>query len=581
MKNTSNIFFGGLLATTIVLAGCGGSREAAATRETLKTNVTVPDRLTELNHERALEHFIDGVTLDAKERYAEAILEYQEVLQFDPNAATYYAISRDYALLGKMLRASDAARSAVSLDSTKIAYRENLASIYLGLFQQDLAIEQYEAIVRLDSSSTAGWFNLARLYQQKRPLKALGIYEKLLDNDPDNWDILLQAAEVCGTLSRYEQAALYYKHMLEIDPSNRPLQRQLAETYSKAGKMDEAIKLLETMHEEDQSDVEVSAILGEVYLEQGQYQKALALYQSLLKRVKTNPEIQLRIGVAYVGQIQRDSTFADKAKEIFDQLKTELPNDFRVYWYLGIIASNQKRDSLAGSYFEQVTSLDEKNAEAWWFLGNNYFQRGEFQQLLKSMERARILFPDDSRFYLLTGLAYSRLGQPAPAIQMLQQSYKLNPKDMNTLGQLALTYDGLKHWKDSDSLYEEALRVDSTSAASAIILNNYGYSLAERGLQLQRALGMATKAVALEPDNASYLDTLGWVYFMLGNYTEAERYIAKAVATGAASAEVTEHLGDVYFRLGNKDKAIEFWQHALNMDKTNQTLKEKIERGSL
>ena len=550
-------------------------------KEVSAKKAIVRDRLAELNHDRAVQHFIEGVTLGAKDRYAEAILEYQEVLQYEPNAATYYAISRDYALLGKAGRASEAARNAVDLDSTKIAYRENLASIYLGLFQQDLAIQQYEAIVGIDSASTAGWFNLARLYQQKRPLKALEIYERLLESEPDNWDVLLQTAELCGNLGRFDKAATFYSRMLRIDPSNRALQRQLAETYSKGGKIEDAIKLLEAMHEEDQNDVEVSAILGEIYLQQSQYQKALALYQSLLKRVSANPEIKLRIGVAYVGQIQHDSTFADKAREIFAQLKTELPNDFRVYFYLGIIASNQKQDSLAGIYFERVTSLDEKNAEAWYFLGSNYFERGEFQRLLKSMDQARALFPNDSRFFMLAGLGYSRLGQPAPAIQMLDQSYRLNPKDINTLGQLALTYDGLKRWKESDSLYQEALNVDSTSPAAAVILNNYGYSLAGRGLQLERALSMAKKAVAMEPNNASYLDTLGWVYFMLGNYSDAQQHIAKAVATGGASAEVTEHLGDVYFKLGNKDKALEFWQHALKMNTTNQTLKEKIDRGSL
>lgn len=570
-----------LLAIALLLTGCGPTKEVTTAKETTPKKVEVRDRFAEMNHDRALQHFIDGTTLDAKGQYAEAILEYQEVLQYDPNAATYYAISRDYALLGKMLRASENAKKAVDLDSLKISYRENLATIYLSLFQQDLAIQQYETIVGLDSTSTSAWFNLARLYQQKRPLRALGIYEKLLDSDPEDWDILLQAAELCGNLGRFDDAAGYYKRMLQIDPSNRALQRQLAETYSKAGKIDDAIRLLETMHDQDQNDDEVSAILGEVYLQQGQYEKALPLYKSLLKRGKANPEIRLRIGVAYVGQIQRDSTFADKANDIFQQLATELPNDFRVYWYLGIIASNQKKDSLAGTYFEHVTSLDEKNAEAWWFLGSNYFDRGEFQKLLETMKHARELFPNDSRFFMLTGLAFSRLGQPAPAIDMLEQSYKINPKDMNTLGQLALTYDGLKRWNESDSLYEEALRVDSTSPAAAIILNNYGYSLAGRRLQLDRALAMAKKAVALDPNNASYLDTLGWIYFVLDNYAEAQKYIAQAVATGSASAEVTEHMGDVYYRLGNKDKALEFWQNALHMDKSNQSLKEKIERGSL
>ncbi len=568
-------------ATGLFLAGCSGPHQATTSEQTEKPAPVVQDRIAQMRHDRALEHFVDAVALDAKERYAEAILEYQEVLRLEPNAAVYYAISKDYTLLAKPQRAAEAGAEAVRLDSTKIAYRENLAAIYAGMFQNDLAIREYESIVRLDSTYVRGWFNLARLYQQRKPLKSLEILEKLLADDPNNWDFLLQAAEVSGAIGQYDKAAGFYRHMLENDPGNRPLQRQLAETYSKAGRIDEAIKLLESMHEVDRSDEQVTAILAEIYLDRGDYAKALPLYQELLKGQKTNPELRLRIGVAYTGQIAHDSTFADKAKEVFEQLKTEMPDDFRVYWYLGIIAANQKQDSLAATYFERVTSLNDKNAEAWWFLGSNYFDRGEFQKVLTTMERARTLFPNDGRFYMLTGLAYSRLGQPEPAIGMLERSYRLNPKDLNTLGQLALTYDGLRRWKECDSLYEEALRIDSTSAAAAIVLNNYGYSLAERGLQLERALAMALRAVELEPNNASYLDTLGWIYFKISRYDDAERYVAKAVATGQASAVVNEHLGDIYFKLGHKEKATEYWQRALKMDQSNQALKEKIERGSL
>ncbi len=582
MKNPTKIIPLELLVAAMLLAGCSGTKEATTPKSASPQQETVADKpIADRNHGEALQHFINGATLDAKGQYAEAILEYQEVLEKEPNAATYYAMSRDYALLGKIESASKNAAKAVQFDSTKVVYRQNLASIYLSMFQPDLAIQQYEQIVRIDSTSSEAWFNLARMYQQKRPLRALEIYQKLLDSDPDGWDVLLQAGELCGNLGRYDDAAGYYKRMLEIDPSNRPLERQLAETYSKAGKIDEALKLLEEMHDQDQSDVEITAILGEVYLQKGEYSKALPLFQSLLKQDDTNPEIKLRVGVAYIGQIQRDSTFADKAKSIFEGLKTDLPNDTRVYWYLGVIASAQKQDSLAATYFGRVTSLDEKNAEAWWYLGSNYFNRGQFDTLLTVMDRARQLFPGDARFFLLSGLAYSRLGQNDKAISLLEQAHRINPKDLDALGQLALTYDGRKQWNKSDSLYEEALRVDSTSPAAAIILNNYGYSLACRGLQLERALRMAQNAVALDPNNASYLDTLGWIYFMLEDYTNARKYVVQAVSTGSASAEVTEHLGDIYFKLGERDKAEEYWHKAFDMDGSNQALKAKIERGSL
>ncbi len=67
----------------------------------------------------------------------------------------------------------------------------------------------------------------------------------------------------------------------------------------------------------------------------------------------------------------------------------------------------------------------------------------------------------------------------------------------------------------------------------------------------------------------------------MGKYDEAERYIEKAVATGEASATVVEHLGDIYFKLGQKEKADQYWLQALKMNAANQSLREKISRGSL
>ncbi len=126
-------------------------------------------------------------------------------------------------------------------------------------------------------------------------------------------------------------------------------------------------------------------------------------------------------------------------------------------------------------------------------------------------------------------------------------------------------------------MYERALRLDPQSH---LILNNYGYSLAERGLQLDRALQMSLKAVTADPENASYLDTAGWVYFMLAKYDDARHYIEKAIAAGGASATVYEHMGDIQFKLGQKVKAEEFWKQSLQLNANNQSLKDKIARGS-
>ena len=224
-----------------------------------------------------------------------------------------------------------------------------------------------------------------------------------------------------------------------------------------------------------------------------------------------------------------------------------------------------------------MTKLEEHHADAWWFLGSSLFEQGKYDRLLETMEQAQKVLPDDFRFYLLQGLALTRMDKQEDAVEPLQKAYKLNPKDLNTLSTLALTLDGLHRYQNSDSLYEEGLKLDPKSA---LLLNNYGYSLAERGLQLQRALEMSKQAVTAEPNNSAYLDTYGWVFFRLENYNDAAVYIEKSIATGRASAVVHEHLGDVYLKLGRKEKALELWKKAVELDPKNESAKEKILHGA-
>jgi tetratricopeptide (TPR) repeat protein len=540
--------------------------------------ITLQERkLSELRHDVALQHFIEGAALDAKGAFAEAILEYQEAVQSDPNASVYFALSRDYLLLNKFDRAIETASEAVRLDSQNISYRENLSTIYFNASRIDLAIHEYEQIVKIDSNYSAAWLALARLYQPIQPQKALELYEKILERNGEQMEILFQCAQLYAALGRFDNAATKFKQMLELDPNNKILKKQLAETFAKGGRLEQARSILETMVASDSSDVEIVATLADVYLDQKQYQSAIHLYENLLSRGIKNPEIKLRIGIGFFGLTEHDSTFIQKTQLLFEDLHKEVPNDWRPCWYLGALAVNQHKDSLAGTYFEQVTKLEEHHADAWWFFGSSLFEQGKYSKLLEEMEQAQKAIPNDFRFYLLQGLALTRMERQEDAVQPLKKAYQLNPKDINTISTLALTLDGLHRFQESDSLYEEGLKLDPKSA---LLLNNYGYSLAERGLQLQRALEMSKQAITAEPDNSAYLDTYGWILYRLENYNDAAVYIEKSITAGKASAVVHEHLGDVYIKLGLKERALELWKKALDMDPKNDSVKEKILHGA-
>jgi tetratricopeptide (TPR) repeat protein len=525
-----------------------------------------------------LRHFIDGALYDAKDEYADAILEYQEALAYDSSASILYAIARDYGRLGKADLAVRYAREAIRREPNSVAFREGLAQTYIVTFQMDSAIQQYEAVVRLDSNYVNGWFNLARLLQSSKPLRALEIYEHLLENNGDDWEILLQCAEIYTRLGKFDTAAEMYERMFTIDPSNRMLLKQLAVAYTRAGKSDRAIKSLELLLEQSPNDPDALATMGEVYLEQGKFEKAVALFQRLQLQQKSNFEIELRIGVAYFGQIQKDSTLMPRAREIFEKLTKQAPNDWRPYFYLGAIAGSHKQDSLAAANFEQVTRLAEWNPDGWYYLGTVYFEKTQYLKTIELMNRAVQIVPKDYRLHFLQGIALSQLQRRDESIESFRHALALNPKDINSLSSLALALDGMARYTESDSLYELALKLEPENH---LVLNNFGYSLCERGLQMERAMEMAQKAVAAQPDNSSYNDTLGWIYYLLGNYVEAEKYVAKSVASGDASAVVLEHLGDIYFKLGKKDKAFEWWKKASEKNPGNAKLKDKIDKGIL
>ena len=557
------------------LIGCSGSQNTSQSASNRASSLQ-ERKMKELRHDYALQHFIEGAALDAKGAFAEAILEYQEALQSDPNASIYFAISKDYLLLNKFDRAVETASEAVRLDPKNIPYHENLGTIYFNVSRADLAIHEYEEIIKIDSNYISAWTALAHLYQPIQPQKALDIYEKMLERNGEQFDILFQCAQLYTALGRFDEAAARYKRMLDLDPNNKLLKKQLAETFAKGGRLDQARSILETMVESDSSDAEVVATLADVYLDQKQFQNAINLYEKLLNRGIKNTEIKLRIAIGFFGLTEHDSTLIQKTQGLFEELHKVVPSDWRPCWYLGAIAINQHKDSLAGIYFEEVTKLEGHNADAWWFLGSSLFEQGKYNRLLEEMEQAQKILPNDFRFYLLQGLALMRMEKQEDAVEPLQKAHKLNPKDLNALSTLAITLDGLHRYKDSDSLYEEGLRLDPKSA---LLQNNYGYSLAERGLQLRRALEMSKQAITAEPDNAAYLDTYGWIFYRLENYNDAAVYIEKSIATGKASAVVHEHLGDVYLKLGRKEQAIKLWKKALEMDSKNEAVKEKILHG--
>ena len=89
---------------------------------------------------------------------------------------------------------------------------------------------------------------------------------------------------------------------------------------------------------------------------------------------------------------------------------------------------------------------------------------------------------------------------------------------------------------------------------------------------------MIRKAVEMEPENAAFIDSLGWFYFKKGEHEKALKELLRAAENlKPDDAVVFDHIGDAYLALGKTPEALLYWQKALALEKENKKISEKIE----
>lgn len=107
--------------------------------------------------------------------------------------------------------------------------------------------------------------------------------------------------------------------------------------------------------------------------------------------------------------------------------------------------------------------------------------------------------------------------------------------------------------------------------------NALGYSMAERGVQLEEAKQLILKALEYAPGDPFITDSLGWVEFRLGNKAEAKRHLETAYQT-RPDVEIAAHLGEVLWSLGDQTGARKVWKEGQRVSPDNETLKETLKR---
>lgn len=525
------------------------------------------------------------------QNYAQkAIAEWREVVKLDPrNAEGWAFLSELYDKTNKSDQRIEALRNWIS----------SAAPIETQFYRRVMGGQENL------SPESASLKLAAALNKVGKTKEAVEILSQVVADEPENAEaieLLRASLETAGGESALI-AAESLKQAVYANPGNTALIALLAQVQARGGKTDEAAKTLrdssaKLIETDKAAAANLQITLGDLFSDAKRVDEAVAAYQNALTTrgigsMEPANDEERRFAIAVFDKMIRVYKNANRPNDVKAVIE-------RARQLLG-------KDDLFAD--RQMISLQREN--------------GSKADALETARAARSRFPEDYSLLSLEATLLTENGKVDEAVALIKNLIEkkkvksLNGDGISTIGDQSVVvsvpmYDEFSNYLFISNLYtqagrgKEALEAVNKAMSVAqseerrqiaeltlatvqqmsgdtrgaettlrgilrqmpdnpIALNNLGYFLLERNEKPAEAFELIRKAVATDPTNPSYLDSLGWAYFKLGKFAEAEKYLQQALRLDAGSTTIHEHLGDVYQKQNRMSDARAAWQKALNL----------------
>jgi tetratricopeptide (TPR) repeat protein len=189
-----------------------------------------------------------------------------------------------------------------------------------------------------------------------------------------------------------------------------------------------------------------------------------------------------------------------------------------------------------------------------------YFDSHRIEEYINKLEQERKTHPDNREAIEMLVQIYFEQKRLPEALRVLDAAKDAVATDPDLLYYVAHVYGRIDQKQTEEQLLEQVVALDPQNAPAN---NDLGYTWADAGKNLARAEEMIRLAVDAEPDNQSFLDSLGWVLYKRGKFAEALVYFEKAIGPATRPDPVVlDHMGDVLYRLSRAEGAVKQWKRA-------------------
>lgn len=564
----------GLFAALLLLSitACAASPYSSQTASS-SSIVPVPKQPASSSPDAsATYHFMMGYQAELAQDAETAIREYGAALKADPTSREVKGrLAGLYFGLGDQANAVKYAEEVGEGAGQETQLLTQMAGILASAGKPDRALSFLESAIKRDPEKGETYFPKAIiLLNQKRLAEAEEAVKQGLQYASDSPVGYYYLGRISIEAGKADQAISSFERAIAINPAFEPAYLAQASFYESRQEKDKAIGVLQKyLQRVNPRNKEIRQHLIQLYVATKDYAGGLAELEKMLEEDPGDLDAQLRMALIY-GE-KKDYTKA--ITQLTAVLKAR-PTELKIRDYLGFLYEELKDYPKAMDAYQFNLQLDPTFPESHIHLGVLQYRLKQFPGAIAHLSDAVRLNPKQPEAHIVLGLAYLQSEQFEKATQAFEEGIRHNPKNADLHFNLGTAYDKLNRFDDLVRAMETALSLDPHNADA---LNYLGYSYAERGIKIDKAVSLTRQAVALKPDNGYYVDSLGWAFYKSGMLAEALTEIKRAVALVGDDPVIYEHLGEIYMKQERLAEAREAWLHSLELDPANEKLLQRFQ----
>ena len=478
--------------------------------------------------------------------------------------------------------------------------RSTLARLYVRVAAYDKAIPLLVDLVRQQS----GWLEGPRLLAQAyagagRTAEAVELLAEQASDDPS---LLPTLADFYERQERWKDAANAYVRALSVSPRNVELKTRYAQALVNSGGRDDLAAARDVLNDivSTRNDARALYLLSQVNRRIGDLRGAEAAARRVIAVQDQSPwgylalaealgdghqyvqivdaltpavakfhglpgdhSVELRMLLPRLGYAHQELGQYDQALAAFDEAHRLSPKDARVTSYLIDASISAKKYGAAVQLARQARAENPNDLTLTRLEAQALRLDGKPDQGVAVLEDALKNHVDEPAAYVALAQIYQDASRGPQAVKLLQDAQEKFPSSTSIAFQLGAVFDRQKNFAGAETAFRQVLTREPDNVGA---LNYLGYMLAERGERLDESVGYLKRALEKDPDNGSFLDSLGWAYFKAGKFDLAEENLRRAAEQLKANSVIQEHYGQLLFKVGRLEDAIAAWNRALAGD---------------